>query len=313
MLPGKWTLWRCSDCGSAYLNPRPSAGSIERAYWTYYAHREASATKTQTHYNSLDLVRKFRRRLMNGYSNWRFGTRREPELRVGVLVLWFARTFRMRLGRAYRHLPRLPHGGGTVLDVGCGDGSFLEEAASLGWSALGVDPDPKAVANCRGRGLQVFQGGVGLFDGEQALFDVITLNHVIEHVHDPLTLLKACHRLLKPTGQLWLETPNIDSLGHRQYGSNWRGLEPPRHLILFNNRSLTKALHATGFVRVQSKASPSALRWTTKVSEAIKRGLPLEGDTQLTFKQNIILMINIFLQATSLSPKEFLTVAAFKE
>ena len=133
------------------------------------------------------------------------------------------------------------------MDIGCGDGSFLQVAQTCGWDVIGIDPDPKVVANCRSQGWNVLQGDIEQFYDKERLFDVITMNHVIEHVHDPLAVLKACHRLLKPGGQLWLETPNIDSFGHLQYGRNWRGLEPPRHLLLFNQRSLLTALLAAGF------------------------------------------------------------------
>jgi hypothetical protein len=60
-------------------------------------------------------------------------------------------------------------------------------------------------------------------------------------------LLRACHRLLREGGRLWIETPNLDSLGHSIYGENWRGLEPPRHLVLFNRSLLGRALSEIGF------------------------------------------------------------------
>lgn len=91
--------------------------------------------------------------------------------------------------------------------------------------------------------------GLNGFGAVESRFDVITLNHVIEHVSDPIELLRSCYRLLKLGGQLWLQTPNIDSLGSRRYGRHWRGLEPPRHLVLFDPVSLRSALHQAGFQR----------------------------------------------------------------
>lgn len=228
-------------------------------------------------------------------------------------MLWAAWPLKTQLERGYRHLPRLPIGGGTLLDIGCGDGSFLQVAQTCGWDVIGIDPDPKVVANCRSQGWNVLQGDIEQFYDKERLFDVITMNHVIEHVHDPLAVLKACHRLLKPGGQLWLETPNIDSFGHLQYGRNWRGLEPPRHLLLFNQRSLLTALLAAGFTSVERKGGKNQLPWITWASEAIKRGQRVGSDIPLSKTQRLLILKNVLLQAIAPSKREFLTVGALKK
>ena len=218
----------------------------------------------------------------------------------------------MMLDRDYRHLPRLPAGGGTLLDVGCGSGAFLQTAKSCGWDVVGVDPDPKAVANGLRLGLNVRQGGIEQFLGEEKSFDIITLSHVIEHVHDPAALLKAIYRLLKPGGQLWLETPNIDSLGHHYYMKNWRGLEPPRHLTLFNQYSLKKMLFATGFNAIQKKSGPRPLLPITRASEAIKHGLSIDHDIQLSLQKKWTVKIGELWEALFPKYREFLTLVASK-
>ncbi len=306
--PGRWTMHRCTQCHSAYLDPRPSQASIHLAYGTYHTHQEVPA---KSMYSTLGSLRRLRRRMVNGYTNWRFSTREAPATRLGVLALLAVWPLKKRLDREYRNLPRLPKGG-KLLDIGCGSGAFLQIAQSCGWDALGVDPDPKAVANCQRQGLNVFQGGIDYFDGKGPLFDVITLNHVIEHVHDPVAVLADCYRLLKPAGQLWLETPNIDSLGHGRYLKNWRGLEPPRHLVLFNQNSLTTALNRVGFSSIQSKAGPSPLLSMTKSSEAIRHGLPSAHDAQISFAQKCKVMTGRILQAVFPHSREFLTVVARK-
>ncbi|MCK5664178.1 MAG: methyltransferase domain-containing protein, partial [Thiotrichaceae bacterium] len=73
----------------------------------------------------------------------------------------------------------------------------------------------------RQKGLDVRMGGVEVLDPSVEKFDVITLSHVIEHVHQPVEVLKYCYSLLKPDGFLWLETPNIESEGYRLFGANW--------------------------------------------------------------------------------------------
>jgi len=120
----------------------------------------------------------------------------------------------------------------------------------------------------------VYQGDIRRLDDWASCFDVITLNHVIEHVHDPIAVLRACHRLLKPGGRLWLETPNVDSLGLARFGRNWRGLETPRHLVLFGRRGLRQACMAAGFAMPRDLPRPSPCLDIYRASQAMANGLP---------------------------------------
>jgi hypothetical protein len=84
--------------------------------------------------------------------------------------------------------------------------------------------------------------------------------------------MRDCHRLLKPDGALWISTPNVDSLGHARFGRYWRGLETPRHLVLFNEASLVHAFQKAGFDRVKRlESGPSILRFMTRDSYALSR------------------------------------------
>ena len=177
--PGKWSLWQCKNCRSAYLDPRPTPNTIHKAYTNYYTHQHGAG---RDHYAALHPLRKLRRRLVNGYTNWRFGTRAEPADMLGVLVAFALPSFKKVLDRQYRHLPKLPKSGGVLLDLGCGNGSYLSLAHSCGWQAVGLDPDPEVVANATRQGLTVHQGGIEYFEGQRELFDVITLDHVIEQI-----------------------------------------------------------------------------------------------------------------------------------
>jgi 2-polyprenyl-3-methyl-5-hydroxy-6-metoxy-1,4-benzoquinol methylase len=135
---------------------------------------------------------------------------------------------------------------GELLDVGCGNGEFIARMRSLGWKVSGVDPDPKAVSYGRSRGLELFNGMISDVP-ESARYDVITLNHVIEHVVDPVGLLRECRKRLRPgTGRLIIATPNIHSLGHWWFKGYWRGLEVPRHLILFSLAALRECARQAG-------------------------------------------------------------------
>jgi len=219
---------------------------------------------------------------------------------------------RRLLDEHFRHLPKRPAGGGDLLDFGCGGGSFLAIAESCGWRASGVDPDPKAVAKCLAQGLTATAGGMDVFDGKEALFDQITMNHVVEHVYDPPGVLQACWRLLKPGGRLWLQTPNIESLGHEHYGPDWRGLEPPRHLVIFSGRALESELRKAGFSRVEKIACTSPLPSIVAASDAMRNGRPAGEGVGLDASQRKKLR-KLELQLVGRpSRDEFLTFAAFK-
>lgn len=247
--PGEWTLYQCGKCGSGYLDPRPTPESIGKAYRNYYTHDACE----QSGVEDLDFAGRLRRLLANGYRNFRYGTQHHHASLLGAFGVYLLPVHRRVIDREMRHLPR-PEPGSRLLDVGCGGGKFLARAYDAGWRGIGLDPDPIAVEQAQARGLDVRRGGVEKLEGiESSFFDVITLGHVIEHVHRPIDLLRSCYRLLKSGGRLWLETPNLNSVGHSIFGSSWRGLEPPRHLVLFTYASMRNLLCRVGFRDIESQ------------------------------------------------------------
>ena len=103
-------------------------------------------------------------------------------------------------------------------------------------------------------------------------YDFVTMSHAIEHTHDPVGTLKEIWKILKPGGEVWIATPNIDSIASRRFGRDWRGLEPPRHLVLFNRASLTTALNLAGFERIISLPAEPRPFWMFTVSHMISEG-----------------------------------------
>lgn len=309
--PGKWTMWCCGDCGSGYLDPRPNKETINLAYSNYYTHKTNSG---KAYYGSLNFLRKLRRRLVNGYTNWRFGTQDLPASALGVLVANILPSMKKKLDREYRYLPELPKDRGVLLDVGCGDGSFLKLAQTCGWEVVGIDPDSSAVGNARKHGLVVYQGTIEYFDGQTGIFDVITLNHVIEHLHEPIKVLNSCYNLLKPGGLLWMETPNINSTSLKSFGSNWRGLEPPRHLVIFNRQSLVYAIKSVGFSNftIQS-ANPQSALSLAKASKAISIGVGVNGNITLSLQEKFEFWVNRAKQAIFTSRNDLVTISAKKQ
>jgi len=244
--PGTWSLYRCTQCESAYLDPRPNEATIGLAYAEYYTHITEDTPEAQP---KNPLVRQLHA-WVNDYINARYGLARKPAALGGRWLVPLVPSFKAKANARMRHLPKPPTFGGRLLDVGFGNGDFLKLATEMGWQAEGIDFDPEAVAVAEARGLNVRCASAADLSDQNEQFDIITLSHVIEHVHDPIGLLNNLYRLLKPGGLLWLETPNLDSLGAQRFGRNWRGLETPRHISLFNQTSLRASLANTGFEQI---------------------------------------------------------------
>lgn len=303
--PGEWTLYRCLDCEVGYLDPRPSPDTISLAYDSYYTHQPAHKKDVE----ELGLIQKVRRSMANGYRNYRFGTQDRPASSLGLLLMSLPKQ-RMSIDAESRHMPR-PRPGARLLDIGCGDGSFLEFAQRAGWSVVGVDFDKKAVDAARSRGLDIRHGGADVIDPSEQ-FDGITLSHVIEHVHDPLTLLGLCHRLLKPGGWIWLETPNLNSLGHSYYGPDWRGLEPPRHLVLFTPKSMKQSLARVGFRDMRIEPVLRACEFTFSASEAIAGGESSDQKGSHVSRVRSRIRTAEKIAANDPAVREFITMKAWK-
>jgi SAM-dependent methyltransferase len=156
--------------------------------------------------------------------------------------------------------------------VGCGNGAFLALARTAGWDGFGCDFDPTAAAQARILGFEIREGGPDEYLAHPQSFDCVTVSHVLEHVHDPRSLLETSLRLLRPGGQLYIDTPNVDALGLERYGPAWRGLEPPRHLVLFNWNSLQELLKATGYRNIRERPQPQLARAIWIKSQRIEEG-----------------------------------------
>jgi 2-polyprenyl-3-methyl-5-hydroxy-6-metoxy-1,4-benzoquinol methylase len=271
--PGRWTLYRCMHCRSAYLDPRPSEASIGRAYGVYYTH---SVDGPRDMRSPQGAVRRLKLALTNGYLNSRYGTRRQPASASGVWLAKLLPQRRQKRDAEFRFLPK-PQPGQRLLDIGCGNGDFLLKARDAGWDVVGVDPDPKAVAAAKQRGLEVGVGSVELFAGQAACFDAITLSHVLEHLHELVPFIQAVHRLLKPGGVVFVDTPNIESRGARRWGRNWRGLETPRHLLLFSRAGLLGLLKAAGFENIETKRRTAVRRSMYLASLRMQLGKSPDG------------------------------------
>jgi 2-polyprenyl-3-methyl-5-hydroxy-6-metoxy-1,4-benzoquinol methylase len=143
---------------------------------------------------------------------------------------------------------------GRVLDVGCADGSFLKVMSELGWSCVGIEPNPRASNFAREQlGLDVRQGNI--FDvSDSEKFSLITFWDVLEHVPSPQAALVHAHKLLQPTGHLVLSLPNWHSFERYLFRQQWISIDAPRHFYHFSPITIRALLANCGFEIEQSNA-----------------------------------------------------------
>jgi len=149
---------------------------------------------------------------------------------------------------------------GRLLDFGCGSGGFVRRMRTLGWDAIGLDAVENAATTTFD--VPVFVGTLPHPNWTSPCFDVITMWQSLEHVHQPLEVLRAARQVLVPGGKLIVTVPNFDSLASGWFGPNWYGLDVPRHLTHFTPATLERMLVATGFssVRVDQRQHNSWIR-----------------------------------------------------
>lgn len=136
---------------------------------------------------------------------------------------------------------------GSLLDIGCGTGEFLNTVKTAGWKTKGLEPDDGA----RGQAISNYKLDVEspekLFELEQGQFDVITMWHVLEHVHRLDAYMEQIFKLLKPDGKLIIAVPNYNSHDAEKFGKFWAAYDVPRHLYHFHKPSMETLLGRFGF------------------------------------------------------------------
>jgi len=154
----------------------------------------------------------------------------------------FVNIFKLRFNRIKEH-KKLP---GNVLDVGCSTGLLLELFKKEGWEAWGVEPSGSAKL-AKKRGINVVKKNFENADLKNNYFDVVLLNHTLEHTKDPFKVLKKVNKLLKKGGVLYVDVPNFGSWDRVVRQMHWPYLLPEEHVHHFDRKSLTKLINKSGF------------------------------------------------------------------
>jgi len=135
-----------------------------------------------------------------------------------------------------------PGTGKRLLDIGCGDGSFLLAAREDGWDVIGTELNP---CHARSAGLDVRK----TIDQVPASdpFDCITMWHTLEHMPDIKSTLGQTAKLLKPNGKLILAVPDSGGFQAMIFKHKWFHADVPRHLYHFDAGSLRYSLRSAGY------------------------------------------------------------------
>lgn len=260
-------------CGLMWLDPKPTEEDIPLAYRDYFTHAKPAKDQDRPRRGLYRRAKSFYREARKeGYLAVRYGYRRDATpawKKCAGMLLHVSPRRRANLDARAMHLPG--DRPGRLLEVGCGSGRSLQAMRDLGWQVEGVDFDPAAVDNARTRGLDVRLGDLEAQRYPDDRFDAVAMIHLLEHVHDPGGLLRECRRILKPAGRLVAVTPNGESLGHGLFRDRWLGLDPPRHLQIFNERSLQKIAVGVGFRTVEVTTTSHGAKDLFLGSLAIRR------------------------------------------
>src|SRR5439155_3337341 len=135
---------------------------------------------------------------------------------------------------------------GRLLDVGSGTGSFVKEMKEHGWQVIGLEPDDDAREIAKDQFNCQLKNADELFTLSPDSFEVITLWHVLEHMHDLHVHLLQLKTLLKQGGQLIIAVPNYTSLDASVYKEYWAAYDVLRHLYHFSPLSMMSLVEKMG-------------------------------------------------------------------
>ena len=161
---------------------------------------------------------------------------------------------------------------GTLLDVGCGTGDFLEFSMQNGWSVLGIEPNEQARHIANKKTNNTVYNSEHLLKLKHHSFDIITLWHVLEHLPNLEEHISIFNKLLKPNGTLIIAVPNYKSYDAKFYKTYWAAFDVPRHLWHFSKSSIKNLMVTANMNVVKTYPMKFDAFYVSLLSEKYKTG-----------------------------------------
>lgn len=155
-----------------------------------------------------------------------------------------------------------------MLDIGCGQGRFLEVAQNRGWEVHGTESTEGALERNRAKGIAMTLAPVKRGDLPAGAFDVACAFEVVEHLADPKTEAATLADAVREGGLLYVTTPNFDSLSRRLLRADWNIIEYPEHLGYFTAASLSAWLRGAGFTLLELTTTGTSPR---RLAQGLRR------------------------------------------
>ena len=143
----------------------------------------------------------------------------------------------------------------NIIDVGCGDGYFLAEAAKRGWKVFGTEFTEEAIRVCEMKNISMKMGSIKAEMYPADFFDIITSFEVIEHINNPIEETHIYKTILRPGGIVYLTTPNFNSVSRLVLGAKWNVIEYPEHLCYYTRGTLKKLFSRIGFASREARTT----------------------------------------------------------
>lgn len=182
----------------------------------------------------------------------------------------FENMFRKRVNLVSKFVKK-----GKMLEIGSATGVMLKLFAKKGWDALGIEPSGSS-QEAKKKGLRVLN--VKFEDSKlpRDYFDLVVLNHTLEHMDNPGQVLKKINTFLKEGGVIFIDVPNFGSLSSKLLGKRWPYLLPLEHKSQFTEKSLGELLKDNGFEVLHWESRSGIFEYANPLKEIKRRRFLLD-------------------------------------